>query len=315
LFDSSSARAVLFIALSGDFSSPGLSGSFDAALAHLIDSEHCALAMDVLAAFLTSGDARARSLDNLQGVEHRLMSLDSEKLFSLAVRWFESGDPILCEAVARVITRRERAQPFDATLAPFALTGERQVVLCHKAIAYLFFQPTVAASFLVAALRATDKTTEPKLIDTLFEMLLINYGDTVARYLKTLSSSDVAHRGVRKSLRLYSAYQKGLVTEAAPIKELLPSASQRVSVGQKNYALGKEIRKQAHRESVLSRLVHRSTLLYGRKSLTYAGGVDKPPVSLELRTIRAGLEMPRLEVMDPVGLDFLIRIFKTSQVK
>ena len=58
-----------------------------------------------------------------------------------------------------------------------------------------------------------------------------------------------------------------------------------------------------------------STLLYGRKAITYVRGADEPPVSMEMKTMSTGFEMPRLQIIDPVGLDWLIRILRLSVQK
>jgi len=36
---------------------------------------------------------------------------------------------------------------------------------------------------------------------------------------------------------------------------------------------------------------------------------------MEMKTISAGFTMPRLQIVDPVGLDFLIRLFRVSKPK
>jgi hypothetical protein len=101
----------------------------------------------------------------------------------------------------------------------------------------------------------------------------------------------------------------------ATIKVLLPSSYQRGAVRQKHYVTGREIRKQAERQSVFFGLVQHSTLLYGRKAIAYVRGADEPPVSMEMKTMSAGFEMPRLQIIDPVGLDWLLRVFRVSKPK
>ncbi len=313
LFQTADAKAALAVASSGDLSSEGLIGSFGATLSHLIGGVYHDLAIDCLTGLLAT-DGKALPLDNFQVLEHDLMSLDPSKLFALSVRWFTTGDQKLCEAMSRLIGNAQQAHPFDASLAGFGLTGNQMIALCHKAIGYLLLAPIVAASFVVAALRSDDKTVEPELIQLLLQSLLINYGDTVVAYLKSLTKTDIADQAVRKALKLYRNYEKGLDI-TPPIRELHPSSYQRGIVRQKHYVMGNEIRNQAHRQSVFFSLVHRSTLLYGRKAITYVGGPGKPPVSMQMKTISAGLELPRLQVIDPVGLDWLIRIFRVSKPK
>jgi hypothetical protein len=79
--------------------------------------------------------------------------------------------------------------------------------------------------------------------------------------------------------------------------------------------MGREIRKDAERQSVFFGLVQHSTLLYGRKAIAYVRGPEEPPVSMEMKTISAGFTMPGLQIIDPVGLDWLFRIFRMSKPK
>lgn len=135
-------------------------------------------------------------------------------------------------------------QPFDTTLNGWGLSGSQMITICHKAVGYLILAPVVAASFVVAALRAGDKSAEPEVVQLLLQSLPINYGETVAVYLKGITKGDEAHRPVRQALKLYRAYAEGLNIEAT-IKELFPSSYQRGAVRQKHYVMDREVRKEA----------------------------------------------------------------------
>ncbi len=167
---------------------------------------------------------------------------------------------------------------------------------------------------MVAALRAQEKAVEPQLTLLLFQSVLINYGETAIAYLKTIPKGDPASPALRKAVKLYRDYEKGLKI-TPPIKEILPSSYQRGAVRQKHYVTRREIRKQAERQSVFFGLVQRSTLLYGRKAITYVGGLDQPPVSMEMKTMSTSFTMPGLETIDPVGFDWSRRIFQISKPK
>lgn len=313
LFQAADVKATLALACDADLP-PALRGMLDGTLSHLVAGPHRDLAIDCLTNLL-AGDCTAVSLEDFPGLEHRLMNLDPTRLFALAVRWFATGDRKLCEGMTKLIGAvHQPQQPFDATLAGWGLSGSHMIVICHKAIGYLILAPVVAASFVVAALRAGDKIAEPKLVQLLVQSILINYGETAAAYLKGIPKDDKAYRPVRQALRLYRAYEEGLNIKTT-IKELLPSSYQRGAVRQKHYITGREIRKQAEQQSVFFGLVQNSTLLYGRKAIAYVRGVDEPPVSMEMKTVSVGFEMPRLQIVDPVGLDWLIRIFRVSKPK
>jgi hypothetical protein len=283
-------------------------------LSHLIGGPLHNIGMARLTNLLAS-DGKAIPLDQFASLEHHLAALERPLLFTLALQWFLTGDHNLCGAAAKtVLSGGQETPPFNDTFSGRGLSGSQTIVICHKAVAYMPLAPAVAASFVVAALRAQDTDIEPELVQVLFQSVLINYGEAATAYLKSIPNGDAASPAIKKALKLHRNYEKGL-TITTPIKELSPSSYQRGAVRQKHYLTGREIRKEAERQSIFFNLVHRSTLLYGRKSITYVGGADHPPVSMEMKTMSASFTMPTLETIDPVGFDYMRRIFLVSKPK
>jgi HEAT repeats len=313
VFGSADAKAVLSSACDGDLTSDRLVDMLGAALSGLVGGTHHDQAIDCLSALLASS-GKVLPLDRLQALDHHLTTLERPVLFAIAVRWFGTGDPALCQATSRLIGVVHDQKPFDESLKGFGLTGDQTVVLCHKAVGYMPLAPIVATSFIVAALRVGDRDAESKLVELLFEALLINFGETVAHHLKKISKADAAYRPVRAALKIYRRYERDLNIET-PLKELQPSDYQRSVVRQNRYVTNREIRKQAERQSVFFGTVHRSNVLYGRKVISYARGAGEPPTSMELREMSGYIEMPRLQTIDPVGLNWLLYIFKSSKPK
>jgi hypothetical protein len=312
LFQADDVKATLALACEADLSR-ALLGMLDGTLSHLVGGPHHDLAVDCLTNLLAS-DGRKVSLDDLPALKHRLMTLDRTQLFSIAIRWFTTGNPQLCQDVTSLIASPgHQPHPFDMTLDGRGLSGSQMIVICHKAIGYLLLAPVTAASFVVAALRAGDKTAEPELVE-LLQWILINHGEAAAVYLKAVPKGDAAYRPVRQALKLYCDYEEGLNVRTI-IKELWPSSYQRGAVRQKHYVTNREVRKQAEQQSVFFGLFQHSTLLHGRKAIAYVRGADEPPVSMEMKTMSASFSMPRLQIIDPVGLDWFIRIFRVSKPK
>lgn len=283
------------------------------ALTHLIGGPHHEIALDTLTDLIAS-DCKALPFEGFSSLDHRLKALDRKLLFSLAVRWFITGDIALCKAAAAVVGSQQAAPPFDDTLAGRGLTEGQLVVICHKAFGYMIMAPVVSASFMVAALRAAVPSIQGDLIHLLHETVLMNYGETVVKYLKTIPKADPAYTSIQKALKQHEAYIKGLDIPK-PIKELQPTDYQRGAVRQKQYVQSNEIRKSAERQSVFWGLVQRSTLLYGRKAITYLGEAGGKPRTMELKTFKAGIELPRLGTIDPVGLEYLVLLMRTSKPK
>lgn len=313
LFRSDDVEAVLSLACDGDLTASRLVDMLSTTLYSLIGGSHHDQAIDCLTTLLASS-GRAIPFDRLEMIEHRLTTLERPVLFSIAVRWFATGDEALCQTTSKLVGVIHDQRPFNASLEGFGLTGSQMIVLCHKAVGYMPLAPIVAASFVIAALRAGDKDAEGELVQLLFQALLINFRETIAGYLKKIGKADAAYGAVRTALKLYRRYEKDADIKD-PIKELQPSAYQRAVVRQNHYISNREIRKQAERESVLFGMVHRSTLLYGRKAITYARGADEPPTSMELKEVGSYIEMPRLQTIDPVGFAWLYHVYRQSRPK
>ena len=61
----------------------------------------------------------------------------------------------------------------------------------------------------------------------------------------------------------------------------------------------------------------RSVLLYGRRSITYVEGPNdvRRPVEMELKGHSFTFELPRMEILDPIGLDFMLRVFRIERLR
>jgi hypothetical protein len=313
LLENKDVRLAFAAATDGDLTSPRLLNALAGALYRLVGGVHHEAAVDCLTTCVSSA-GRALPFDRLELLEHRLAEIERTMLFALAIRWFATGDRLLCQIISDLIGGAHNQQPFDASMAGFELTGGQIVAVCHKAVGFMPLAPIVATSFVVAALRTGDKTAEPELVQFLFEALLINFRETVATYLKKIGKNDVAYKPVRAALKLYRSYE-GKSQIATPLKELQPSSYQRGVVRQNHYLASREITKSAERQSVFAGLVHKSILLYGRKAIVYARGADVPPTSMEMKPFGTYIEMPRLQTVDPVGFELLLNIFRISRPK
>lgn len=313
LFEHSDVKNTLSLACDGNLADDILIGTLGNTLCQLLGGTHHDLAVENITDLLaTSG--KNLSFDKFRLLEHRILSLEPQRLFAITVKWFATGDHALCDTIAKLIGRAHDQRPFDASLTGFGFSGGELIVLCHKAVGYMPLAPVVSASFIIAALRAGDKSAEPALVELLLNALLINFRDTVSKYLKAIRKTDASYLSVRKALRAYGRYEKDSIIPS-PIKELQPSSYRRGVVRQNQHDANRNMMKQAERQSVFFGLVHRSTILYGRKAITYTHGASKPPTSMEMKEMSAYIEMPRLHTIDPVGLEWLLLIYKSSKSK
>lgn len=279
----------------------------DIGLHRLLADDNSGLVIDFLTAKLRDDKI---SLENFPTTAGDLKRNNPQRLYEIIVRWFLSGSYALCDNIGHLIEFEDK-KPFDGSIAvPSGLTEAHQAFLCRKAIGFLFTRPATCCSILVSMLRGGDKEVVEEVIDLLFEPMLVNYGGKAVDYLKTITPEDQAYTAVQTALSRHQAYFAGL-EKPGSIKELHPSDYQRDVVRQRTYDEMRTAQKSAEQQSVLLSLVHRSTLLYGKRSLTYIFDDDgsRRPVALDLHSVGVSFEMPRQDVIDPVGLDFMLRVY------
>ena len=104
------------------------------------------------------------------------------------------------------------------------------------------------------------------------------------------------------------------IDEVGDVVELQPTIEQRHAVAMKDRDRNRDIQKAAYKQSVFASLMTRQTLLYGRKSLSIIHGMDgeQHPQITELTEHSYSFELPRLSVIDPVGFNQLLTIFRAG---
>ncbi len=295
---------------------PGNKGTLDVvdlALDRLIEEGNGAIAFGLLRTLLlrTDGTFEAAAFDGFA----RSLVKNGKALSELVVPWFRSGEPRLCDAISTFLKiPGETAVILDLDFSGYS---ETQIYfICRKAIGYMFLQPLTASSVLVSALRGASDTLTEGLADLLFEPMLINYGGDLRRFLEAIALDDRAYAGVGKALERQKAYIKGLEA-AGIISELHPSEYRRQLERIRQADFNREVNRKAHRQSIFWDIVHRSVLLHGSGSITLVddGAGGRQPRSMQMHSHLYSVERPRMEIVDPVGRDLMIRTFRAEQLK
>jgi hypothetical protein len=101
------------------------------------------------------------------------------------------------------------------------------------------------------------------------------------------------------------------------IPELHPSEYRRQLDRIRIVDFNREVNKKAHRESIFWDIVHRSVLLHGSGSVTFVedGTGARRAVAMQMHRHEVSTEWPRMETVDPVGLDLMLRTFRAEQFK
>ena len=251
----------------------------------------------------------------------REISKNNNVLKKLLTRWFLRGDRVLCEGI-RAVVNMAHDHNMLLEIDPSELVSidlVHIVFLARKTIGYLFFKPVTAASVIISLMHHTNEEATLQQLGTLFfDPLLLNFPGKVKDYLiqQAESKSGKAKKTIETALEIFDEYLDDLKSTWV-IPELHPSQAQRDAHRRHFSRLMSESFKEAEKKSVILSLVSKSVLLYGRKSINYVYGPNGKSNRMEIPLHSHGTEMefPRLENIDPFGLDYMLRIFRAEQIK
>lgn len=297
-----------------DSANKGTVKELDLGLEALMKAGHDEAAIAFVTNLLSRSDD-SLELDELNSFTRSLVSGSSERLSRVVVQWLLLGTPSLCDGLANALQGHDlEGPPLNLRAEHLAISSLSQVFLCRKAIGWFFVKPTTAASILVSVLRICAADTALEVQNLLVKTLLINYKG-VRDYLKGLAPDDAAKARVDRALAENEEYLSAL--QAIPLfKELQPSEHQRRIERLRMSDQMRDAHKQAQSKSVFLSLVKHSVLLYGNHSLSFikAGNGALRPMEMDLKPYRVSFEIPRMEIVDPVGLDYTLRVFRMERM-
>ena len=246
---------------------------------------------------------------------------DMALLSKVLTRWFLRGDPVLCEGIHTIIAAHHgnnlTLEIDPAELRPSDLV--HMVFAARKAIGYLFIQPASAASILISLMRHTaDDETLKELGSLLLTPLLLNFTGSVRTY--AVHQSEIESGKVKETIdRALKAIDDYLDTlkSVGNLPALHPSEAQREAHHRNFSRTMTEAYKAAEAQSAFLNFISKSVLLYGRKSIDYIYGVDGQfrRMEMDLKSHGTEIEYPRMGLIDPSGLDYMLRVFRIERLR
>lgn len=283
----------------------------DLALTQLLDGGQADEALEFVEAWFSQDDDT--ELETLKSFVSKLVNGPLDILSKATCRWLLMGIPRLCEGLSTALHRGADGAPLlDLARDLQALPAAHQVLVCRKAIAWFFIKPRTAASVLVSCLRDCDELTREAVTALLVHPLLVNYSG-VRDYLVGLESDDPAKAAVDVAVAEGDAYIQGL-RGVPELRAFFPTEHQRRVQRLRQADQTRDIAEQARKQSVFFGLIKRSVILYGRRSLSYQRGPDGDLQKFEMELTPHGVEFefPRMEIVDPIGLDYLLRLYRAE---
>lgn len=243
------------------------------------------------------------------------LSTSNDELARATMTWLLSGSHALCsgllwhfqhsnEQAGPVITVPSDAMP--------RTDGDCEFV-ARKAVGWLVLKPVTAASILVSLMRVSGEQAADDIAGLLASMLLANYG-SVHTYLATLRDDPTLGQRITEMLAANKGYLDGL--QSVPDMPELRPPETHVRVQHERHALqARETGKAARKQSVFMSMIKQSRILHGAGTLStvYGLGGERRRVDTPFRTIGYSVELPRLEIIDPIGFDMALRTLRLER--
>lgn len=296
----------------------GTLDDIDYGLAHLIRNNNKSTAIQFLEQLLLV-QKDTLELEIFDSVVNEVKS-DPVVLGSVTTRWLKIGEPVLCGGLQSIIGsyHGDNIKLEVDTDELDSSNPAHLIFVARKAIGYFLFQPVTAASLLISLMKLTsEEEILGELVDLLFDPLLMNYTGSALDYVKEQSgqeSGKVKH-AIAKALKEIEDYLKNL-RSVGILPALHPSNAQREAQDRHFAELMTKSMEDATSQSAILNLFPKITLLYGSKAISYVYDKKNPPRRLETSLASHGTEMefPRMQNIDPYGLEFMVRVFRTERL-
>jgi hypothetical protein len=289
----------------------GTTNELDLGLKAVIDAGQDAAALQFLADLLVKNQGTLKAAA-FNSVWDAILSGRSENLSAWIVDWLLAGKPALGFALTEVLRRQERDEvTLEVDRPGLPATAPELGYLARKAVGWFMMQPRLATGLLVAILGVCDQATARNVAGLLAHPILRNYPE-MREALSQLPKDDPAKPWVDAALAENERYLNAL--KAMPdIPELTPADQHRRIQHLHHVDQMQAAHKAARAQSVFFNLVHHSTMLYGIRSLIYVEDLDggpRRPMEMELGTHSVTMTLPRLDMLDPIGLQLMLVRFR-----
>ncbi|GHD19632.1 hypothetical protein ACFOEZ_12825 [Tianweitania populi] len=239
----------------------------------------------------------------------------SSYLFS---KWLSGGEFTLCSFLADLLSADDKGAEVWLQKNHLPLDLHDQKFLAQKCIGFLWHHEVTAASVLLSIVKNGEPKARVEAEKLLLNPLLLSYGGDLRIFVEA-QCSNASKRISECAKRLISKHDTHIadLERAQSLVELLPPIEHRRAVAIKDRDRNRDIQKHAHEQSIFARLATRQTLLYGRKSFSIIHGAEgkKHPNISPLSEFSHSIELPRLMVVDPVGFNAMIFMFRAKTRK
>lgn len=263
-----------------------------------------------LVQFLTNDDD-APNIDALKDFTHKLGDEEGSVLGWYVVSLLLTGDHKLGTSAAHLLPYQQLQDGLDIDLTPLSLSSPWILYLARKILGYCLINKEATAALLLSCLRAIPVQDRPELEQLVLSYFLLNYLSAIDCFKAAISPTDPARHSVAQLSRALTSYVNDL-ERAGICPAFAPSERERQIQCYRQADYYRNVHKQAEEASILFNLAHKSTILYGTASIAYIyrdATSDPERKEITMSTHEVSAEFPRMDLIDPVGLQLAIRLF------
>jgi hypothetical protein len=299
--------------------SPNDKGTFNLlsiVIRNAIKAEKYDIAEDLLRALLLKNDGLR--IGNFGHLAHELASERSSAFLNrITTKWFLSGEVRLGKALHDVVssTGLDGNELFiDQSFLP--LSDHELMFLAQKAVGWFYLHPISAISYLLSILPHASPDTKNQIGKLIYDPLLLSYMGKGKNYLdEKLDSLDYDSQVIVKQLLLDLDNYRSNILDAFDIKELrAPQREVNLYWKDFNTKMSHSINKS--KKSSIMDLFTTQTILYGHDVMSHIhmGSETKRSINT-MHSFSHSSELPKLSVIDPEGLEIMLRVFRTERLK
>ncbi|ETI64311.1 hypothetical protein C100_08025 [Sphingobium sp. C100] len=285
----------------------------DLALMKLLKQGHAARTRRCLETLLRREDDPIE-LEQLDSLCYALREAGGQVFEDWIVAWLLDGDYALCGALNDALFGAGSDEfIFDIDFTRFGLREVDYAYLARKAIATFFLKQSVMTSLLVSLLRTAPPAATEAIVELVIDPILINYAGIRDEYLQPIAdnAADPAQTAVQRALDGQDAYLAGL-RSIGRVPELHPSERERRLEWQRHSDSMADAWRAARKKSIFASIATESLILYGTRAVSWFADHDDARRRIEtpMGSISHSFEMPRVEIVDPLGLQMMLVHFR-----
>lgn len=262
---------------------------------------------------LLANEVDVRSFDST--VNHLLRD---GLLAKIVTKWLCSDSLVLRTSAARIVEDnvyiQDQVSIDKEELPGFSL--HTMLSLSRVCVGYLFNSPVAAASMIVSAMSVVeDGQPLDNFQNLLIDPLLPAHSDEVGAYLGKQLSGEIDKRIQEACQGAIDEYEKRQTTlrELGSRPELHPSLRQREAYNRRMSQKIDDAIKAEEENSILTQIAYKRTMLYGVRIISYDSEMNLQEIPMT--KFSDDLAIPIYLALDPLGLDYRLKLFKRERVE